>query len=171
MSSFPKFRPKNQKLSISTKNRHSWYIGGVDSESRLIFFKCPPKNLYLGKFGPNNSNLSVLSQNWCTQYVKDADSESRFRFLKFLPQRQICAQKVKIVGFVWKIGAYSISMILIPDPDLDFWNFDPKIYFWANLGPKIKNVCFVWKLVHMVLQGCRFLLQHYFSEFQILISF
>ena len=22
----------------------------------------------------------------------------------------------------------------IPNPDLDFWNFDPKILFWANLG-------------------------------------
>ena len=26
--------------------------------------------------------------------------------------------------------------MLIPNPDLDFWNFNPKISFWANLGPK-----------------------------------
>ena len=24
----------------------------------------------------------------------------------------------------------------IPNPDLDFWNSDPKIHFWANLGRK-----------------------------------
>ena len=23
--------------------------------------------------------------------------------------------------------------------DLDFWNFDPKIHFWANLGPKSQS--------------------------------
>ena len=29
--------------------------------------------------------------------------------------------------------------MLIPNPDLDFWNFDSKIRFCANLGPKIQS--------------------------------
>ena len=32
--------------------------------------------------------------------------------------------------------------MLIPNPDLDFRNFDPKIHFWANLGPKIQSCPF-----------------------------
>ena len=61
--------------------------------------------------------------------------------------------------------------MLIPNPDLEFWNFDPKIHFWANLGPKCKVLRFVWKLVHLVSQRCWFLFQHWFCEFQMLISF
>ena len=33
--------------------------------------------------------------------------------------------------------------MLIPNPNLDFWNSDPKIHFWANLGPKFQS-CPVW---------------------------
>ena len=34
----------------------------------------------------------------------------------------------------------------IPNPDLDFWNSDPKIHFWANLGPKIQSCLFCLKI-------------------------
>ena len=40
-----------------------------------------------------------------------------------------------------KIGAHSISRMLILNPDLDFWNFVDKIHFWANLGPKTQSFC------------------------------
>ena len=82
----PNLGRKIRKLSILIENWHTWYIGGVDSESRLRFLKFRSQNLFLGKFGPKNSKLSVLSENWYTQYLKDADSESRLRFLKFRPQ-------------------------------------------------------------------------------------
>ena len=36
--------------------------------------------------------------------------------------------------------------MLIPNPDLDFWNSDPKIHFWANLGQKFKVVLFCLKI-------------------------
>ena len=36
--------------------------------------------------------------------------------------------------------------MLIPNPDLDFWNSDPKIHFWANLGPKIQSYSFCLKI-------------------------
>ena len=44
LGNFPKFRSKNQKLSISTENWHTWYIGGVDYESTLRFLKFRPQN-------------------------------------------------------------------------------------------------------------------------------
>ena len=36
--------------------------------------------------------------------------------------------------------------MLIPNPDLDFWNSNPKIHFWANLGPKIQSCLFCLKI-------------------------
>ena len=36
--------------------------------------------------------------------------------------------------------------MLIPNPDLDFWNFGPKIHFWANLGPKFQSCLFCLKI-------------------------
>ena len=93
-------------MFILTENWHTWYIGGVDSESRLRFLKFRRQNLFLGKFGP----------------------------------------KIQTCPFCLKIGARSMSRMLIPNPDLDFWSFDPKIHFWANLGPKIQSCSFCLKI-------------------------
>ena len=43
--------------------------------------------------------------------------------------------------------------MLIPNPDLNFWNVDPKIHFWANLGPKIQSCLFYLKIgTHNILR-------------------
>ena len=36
--------------------------------------------------------------------------------------------------------------MLISNPDLDFWNFDPKIKLWANLYPKGQSCLFCLKI-------------------------
>ena len=36
--------------------------------------------------------------------------------------------------------------MLIPNPDLDFRNYNPKIHFWANLLPKIQSCPFCLKI-------------------------
>ena len=36
--------------------------------------------------------------------------------------------------------------VLIPDPDLDFWNSDPKIHFWEKLGLEIQICSFCQKI-------------------------
>ena len=87
-------------MSILTENWHTWYIGGVDSESRLRFLKVRPQNPFLSKFGP----------------------------------------KIQSCPLCMKIGAHNISRMLITNPDLDLWNFDPKIYFWANLDRKNRSL-------------------------------
>ena len=48
-------------------------------------------------------------------------------------------RKIKICPFSLKIGTHGILEVLIPNPELDFWNFDPKIHSWANLGPKTQS--------------------------------
>ena len=55
-------------------------------------------------------------------------------------------QKIKSCPFWLKIGTHGILEVLIPNPDLDFWNFDPKIHFWANLGPKSQSCPFCLKI-------------------------
>ena len=56
------------------------------------------------------------------------------------------AQKIKKCPFWLKIGAHSISRMLILNLDLDFWNFDPKIQFLANLCPKTQSCSFCLKI-------------------------
>ena len=55
-------------------------------------------------------------------------------------------QKIKSCPFWLKIGTHGILEVLIPNPDLDFWNFDPKIHFWANLSPEIQSCLFCLKV-------------------------
>ena len=55
-------------------------------------------------------------------------------------------QKIKICPFWLKIGTNGILEVLIPNPDLDFSNSDPKIHFWANLDPKIQSCPFCLKV-------------------------
>ena len=47
----------------------------------------------------------------------------------------------RLVWSLWKI-----MLILIPNPALDFWNSDPKIHFWENLGPKIQSCLLCLKI-------------------------
>ena len=55
-------------------------------------------------------------------------------------------RKIKSSPFWLKIGTHGILEVSIPNPDLDFWNFDPKIKFWANLGPKCQSCSFCLKI-------------------------
>ena len=54
--------------------------------------------------------------------------------------------KTKSCPFWLKNGTHETLKVLIPNSDLDFWSFDPKIYFWANLGPKIQSSPFCLKI-------------------------
>ena len=140
---------------ILTKNWHTWYFGGADSESRLRFLKFRPQNPLLGKFRLKNSKLS--SENWYTWYLKDADSESRPRFLKFWPQNPFLV--TQSCPFCLEIGTYAISMMLILISTLFFWISNPNFLFGKIWTKKIKIVPFNWKLVHMVSWKCRFLIR------------
>ena len=54
-------------------------------------------------------------------------------------------QKIKGCPFWLIIGIYGILEGVIPNPDLGFWNSDPKIHFLATLGPKIQSSLFCLK--------------------------
>ena len=55
--------------------------------------------------------------------------------------------KIQSCLFCLKIGSHSISKMQIPNPDLEFWNSDFKIYFWANFGRKSQSCLFFLKIV------------------------
>ena len=45
-----------------------------------------------------------------------------------------------------KIDTHGILEVQIPNPDLGFWNSDPKIHLWANLGGKSQSCPFFLKI-------------------------
>ena len=45
-------------------------------------------------------------------------------------------QNIKSCPFWQKIGTHGILEVLIPNPDLDFWNSDLKIHFLGKFCPK-----------------------------------
>ena len=51
-------------------------------------------------------------------------------------------RKTQSCQFRLKIGTHGISRMLTLIPTLIFWNSDPKIKFWANLGPKSQSCPF-----------------------------
>ena len=73
----------------------------------------------------------------------------QIRFLKFQLQHQFLGKfgpKSSKFFVLFEICAHNISRMLIPNPDLYFWNFDTKIHFWANLGPKSQSCLFCLKI-------------------------
>ena len=130
-----------------TENWHTWYIGGVDSESRLRFLKFRPQNPFLGKFGLKNSKLSVLSENWYTKYLKDADFKTRLGFLKCLHQSPFWG---KFGPKKSKLSALSENWYTWYLKDIDSYcnissmNFQLffLIFFWQIWAKKVKFVYF-----------------------------
>ena len=74
-------------------------------------------------------------------------------------------RKIKSCPFWLKISTHGILEVFTLNQDLDFWNSNPKIHFQNPkskiqiCAQKFKAVCFVWKLVHIVSQGCWFQIQ------------
>ena len=73
--------------------------------------------------------------------------------------------KIQICPFGLKISIFGMFEVVIPNPDLDFGNSDPKSIFGQIWAEKVKVVRFTWKLEHMVSQGCWFFYWHKFYEF------
>ena len=68
-------------------------------------------------------------------------------------------RKMKSCQFWLKIGTHAILEVLIPNPDLHYWNFNPKSIFGQIWAQKFIVVRFIWKLLHIVSHGCWFQIQ------------
>ena len=60
---------------------------------------------------------------------------------------QYLGQKIQSCPFWLKIGTHSILEVLIPNPDLDFWNSNSKTHFYENLGRKSQSCLFCPKVI------------------------
>ena len=141
LGNFPKFRPKNSKLSMLTENLRE--LGGADSKSGHSFLKFGPRNPFLGKFGPKKSMLSVLPENWHTESLEDADSYSLISFLNFLPEvyfRANLGRKSQSCLFCLKIGIWDIWRMLILVATLVFWISNLESIFGQIWDEKVKVV-------------------------------
>ena len=58
---------------------------------------------------------------------------------------QNLGRKIQSCPFWLKIRCHGILEVLIPNPNLDFWNSDPKSRFWVNLGQKSQSCPFCLK--------------------------
>ena len=56
-------------------------------------------------------------------------------------------RKIQSCLFCLKIATHGILEVLIPNLDLDFWNFDFKTHFWATLGQKSQSKMLVKMLI------------------------
>ena len=145
-------------LSILTENWHTWYSGGVDSESKIRFLNFRPQNQFFDKFGPKNSKLFVLVHI----VPQECWFESRFRFLEFRLQYPVFGKfgpkysKLAVLSENWYTW-------YLKDADsyfsICFLNLELKINFWANLGQKSQICPFCMKIGTLGFWGCRFLFQ------------
>ena len=88
----------------------------------------------LSSFQPPPSSLQHPQQ-----YLNQNNEKNQKRNWAISPN---LGQKIKSCPFWLKIDTHGILEVLIPNPDLDFWNSDPKIHFLANLGPKNQSCRF-----------------------------
>ena len=117
MHNYGKVVLKNQVTLVL--NHYITFWTGLYENSEAVFIK-----IYLN---------SIVQE-----YVKIFSSFFSFSFF-------VNFEKLKVVHFDWKL-AHVILEVLILNPDLDFWNSDPKSHFWVNLGPKIQSCPFCLKI-------------------------
>ena len=86
--------------------------------------------LILASIQPSATSSTIFEPKYCTHLAN---------FPKLRP-------KIKSCLFWMKVCTHGILEVLILNQELDFWNSDPKTYFWANLGPKIQSCLFCLKV-------------------------
>ena len=96
----------------------------------------PPSSIHLHPAPPSSFQPPLSSLEHPQQYL----NQNIARNWAISPN---LGQNIKSCPFWLKIGTHGILEVLIPNPDLDFWNSDPKNHFWANLGPK-SQCCPFW---------------------------
>ena len=128
-------------MFILTENRHWWYIGGADSESRLRFLKFWPQNPLWANLGPKLEScpfcLKIGTHSISRILIPNPDLD----FANFDPKIHFWANlgpKTQNCPYVWKlVHMFSIGL---KDADsksrLRFLKFWPQNSFLGKFGPK-----------------------------------
>ena len=137
-----KFGLKKSKLFVLTENSHIWYLGSVDSESRLRFLKFWPKIHFW-------ANLGWKSQS-CPFSLK-IGMHGILMMLILIPTLVFwISDPNSIFGKIWtkkvkvwlKTGTQSVSAMLVFVPTLLFSLTRPKSFFGQIWIEKFKLVHF-----------------------------
>ena len=148
-----------------------FHCNGYDEEKSKILYssiKHPLPNIFQGtafkKHVPHVQDQSKLFSFWvllihaptCTQFHPPPPSwfqpppSSLQHPQQYLNQNiarnWAIYQKNKCCPFWLKIDTHDKLEVLILNRELDFWNSDPKIHFWANLGSKLQSCVFCLKI-------------------------
>ena len=94
-------------MPILTENWHTWYIGGVNSESRLWFLKFLPQIHFWANLGPKSQSCLFCLKIGTHDISKILILISTLVFWICEPKPisgQIWANKVKVVQFSWKLA-------------------------------------------------------------------
>ena len=106
----------------------------------------PPSSIHLHSAHFNLHSAPSTS----TEFISASTQVSATPSIIFKPKYWAISpnldRNIKSYTFWLKIGTHGILEELVWNPDLDFWNFDPKIHLWANLGPKGQSCPFCVKI-------------------------
>ena len=105
----------------------------------------PPSSIRLhspppSSFQPPPSSFQTPTS--CLQHPQQCLNQNIARNWAISPN---LGQKIQNRTFWMKYGTPVIFQVLIPNPDLYFWNSGPKNHFWANLSPKSQSFLFSFK--------------------------
>ena len=148
MGNFPKFRPKNSKLSILTENWHIWYLGGVDSESRFLKFQ--PQDPFWANLGPKRQNCPFCLKIGTHGISRMLILIPTLVFWNSDPKIDFWAnlgQKSQSCSFCPKIGRHGISMKVILIPTLVFWISNQKSVL-GKFGSKNSKLLVLFDNLH-----------------------
>ena len=133
-----KLKKKWLPEKYQSKNFKNWVLLNCAPTSTQLY-PPPPSSTQLhppppSSFQPPHSSLEHPQQYLNQNIARNWTISSNLRW------------KIKSSSFWLKIGRHAILEVLIPNPELDFWNSDPKIHFGANLCPKIQSCPFCLKI-------------------------
>ena len=133
---------QHQSPSLEVNNRNTAFIWVLlNREPTSTQLHPPPPSSF--QHPPSSTHLQPAHFNLRPALCNTLNNIST-KMLHVIGQfPQIYAKKIKVVYFDWKLER-GILEVLIPNPD--FWNSDPKIHFWANLGPQIQSCPFCLKI-------------------------
>ena len=104
----------------------------VEIHCLWVLLNCAPTSTQLDPPPPSSFQPPPSSRQHSQQYLNQNIAHNWIISPKL-------GWKIKSCPFWLKIGTCGILEVLIPNPDLGFWNSDHKIHFWASLGPKTQS--------------------------------
>ena len=127
------------KVLLLRNTFHSWFVPHVQDQSKLFSF------WVLLSHAPTCAQFHPPPPSWFQPPPSSLQHPQQY-LNQNIARNWAIYQKNKCCPFWLKIDTHDKLEVLILNRELDFWNSDPKIHFWANLGPKLQSCVFCLKI-------------------------